>query len=79
VLAADVSVIGPLPLPDAGDTVSAVLLVDAVHVDGEHPAGAAVSVTACDPPLDGNDMAVGDTVNVHASVTPMVCFPDSPE
>jgi len=76
--AAAVRVIVAPPVPDAGETLRAGLFTAAVHVDGEHPAGAAVSVTVCDPPPDANETVVGDTLNEHGTVRPIVCFAESP-
>src|SRR5262245_34473128 len=62
-LAAAFTVTVPLPEPDVGDTLSPALVLLAVHADGEQPSGAAVTATACDPPPNPNDNAVGDVVN----------------
>jgi len=78
-LAAAVSVMVALPLPDAGDTVKAELLLEAVHADGEQPAGDAVSTTFWDPPPDPKDTVAGATLNAHATVTPIVCFEERPK
>jgi hypothetical protein len=52
------TVIDPLPLPLAGDSVTQAALEEAVH---EQPA-AAVTVTADVPPVALTEMDVGDTV-----------------
>jgi hypothetical protein len=63
-----VKVTVPFPLPLADETETAASLVVAVHADGEHPAGAAATVTTCDPPLAPTLNMSGETVNAHSAL-----------
>ena len=79
VLAPAASVTVALAFPLEGDTVRAASLLDAVHEDGEHPSGAAVTATSRVPPADANETVAGETENTHGTVTSRACLADSPK
>jgi hypothetical protein len=66
--AAIASVTCPLPLPDAGETVTKPAEADAVHEFGEQPDGDGLTVTLSLSPPNAALMAVGVTVNVHGGI-----------
>src|SRR5215831_9653834 len=68
-----VTVTFPLPEPDAGAMESAALADDAVHEDGEHPAGDAVTPTTCEPPPDAKLAEDGEIPNVHGLFVGVGC------
>jgi hypothetical protein len=78
VFVAAVTVTDPFPSPAAGANVSPESVLAAVHVDGEHPDGVAVTVTTWEPPLDGKDSDVGEVENAQAALTVIVCRPETP-
>jgi hypothetical protein len=59
----------PLPSPLAGETMTPASFAIAVHADGEHPAGAAATVTTWDPPPALKLTASGETTNEQATPT----------
>lgn len=61
-----------LPEPDAG-AIDSALAEDAVHEDGEHPAGDAVTPTTCEPPPDAKLAEDGEIPNVHALLVGVGC------
>lgn len=61
--AATVAVTVPLPVPEAGLTVTKPALLTAVHVQELSPVTVIVTV----PPLLATVAVAGDTVNVHAA------------
>ena len=78
VLGAAVTLTCIVPVPDAGDTVRPGLVLLAVHAAGAHPAGSALTVTSCGPPVGPHCPEFGVSENVHATLTEIVCCPVRP-
>src|SRR5690349_5303054 len=66
------------PVPDGGDTVRSGLPLPAVHPAGAQPAGSALTVTSCGPPVGPHWPEFGVSENAHATLTAIVCWAFNP-
>jgi hypothetical protein len=59
----------PFPPPAVGEIETTESFVVAVHAEGEHPTGAAVTVTTCELALALMLIVAGETVNAQPTLT----------